>query len=351
MIYLNGNCVVRKTGFWQIKRVKTANEEPALDFPESIDLKITNKCSYGCPYCHESSIPTGKSFDLDKTVEVLSQLPGSVPIEIAIGGGDVLDEPRTIELVNWLKSRKYLTRVTLNMKDIANRDVYKLLCAVDGFGVSIDSIPSKLKVVDNYLFSQGKDSLRATIMDAVYPPNLIRIETDPFDSLLRRQRRRKDGNGLLELPDSPTESMVIHIIAGIFPYDQLDRLLDITYDDIPILVLGYKQWGRAKDTALPQHFDKFREKIRGIVEDRLSRDTSRFLTRRVIGFDNLALEQLGIRDLLTQEQWDTIYLGDEGSCSMYIDAVEGKFARTSRSENRVSWDDVRLLDFFKSLRG
>ena len=43
-------------------------------------------------------------------------------------------------------------------------------------------------------------------------------------------------------------------------------------------------------------------------------------------------------------------MGNEGSCSMYIDAVEGKFARTSRDSNRVDWDSINLIDFFKSLR-
>ena len=73
------------------------------------------------------------------------------------------------------------------------------------------------------------------------------------------------------------------------------------------------------------------------------------LNPKIIAFDNLALEQLDIKSALTDSEWNTFYLGDECSHSMYIDAVEGKFARTSRSEDRVSWDSIRLLDYFKSL--
>ena len=68
-----------------------------------------------------------------------------------------------------------------------------------------------------------------------------------------------------------------------------------------------------------------------------------------LGFDNLAIEQLGIKDLVGDEKWKGIYLGDEGTCSMYIDAVKGEFARTSRSPERVSWNDVKLLDYYASL--
>ena len=32
-----------------------------------------------------------------------------------------------------------------------------------------------------------------------------------------------------------------------------------------------------------------------------------------------------------------------------IDAVKGEFARTSRSPERVSWNDVKLLDYYASL--
>jgi hypothetical protein len=68
-----------------------------------------------------------------------------------------------------------------------------------------------------------------------------------------------------------------------------------------------------------------------------------------LGFDNLAIEQLGIKGMVDGEKWKGIYLGDEGTCSMYIDAVKGEFARTSRSPERVSWNDVKLLDYYASL--
>ena len=50
-----------------------------------------------------------------------------------------------------------------------------------------------------------------------------------------------------------------------------------------------------------------------------------------------------------RDKWDELYLGKEGSCSMYIDAVKGEFARTSRSPERVSWNDIKLLDYYASL--
>ena len=64
----------------------------------------------------------------------------------------------------------------------------------------------------------------------------------------------------------------------------------------------------------------------------------------VVSFDNLALEQLNVKRLLTQEEWDLFYQGDEGSSNMYIDAVEGKFTQNSTAVTRYDLkDDVKEM--------
>ena len=314
-MYTNGNYAVRWFGknLKLQKRAFRVNEELIPEFPDSIDLKITNKCSWGCPYCHESSTPFGMSFDLEKTKEILSQLP-ELPIEIAIGGGDILDEPKVKDLIVWLEERGNRTRATVNIKDILERrkSVNSLLSETEAIGVSMDKLPVFLKDWDN------KDSMRATLLGG--------------DDILPK------GTGIY----------VIHIIAGIFPYQDLEELF--LSCEFPILVLGYKQWGRAKNTPLPKDLDKFRETLADLILNMKKTEYDQFLKCNVIGFDNLALEQLDIRSLLPEDEWQSIYMGDEGTHSMYIDAVNGEFAKTSRSEERVSWNSIGLIDYFKSLR-
>ena len=62
---------------------------PAMpEYPESIDLKITDYCEYECNYCHESSSRAGKQANLLALIDYLKPLnPGT---EIALGGGDPL---------------------------------------------------------------------------------------------------------------------------------------------------------------------------------------------------------------------------------------------------------------------
>lgn len=322
MTYKNGNYIVYQTGEELVKRACRFGESLVADFPDSIDLKISNKCSWGCPFCHESSVPNGKIFNLEKTIEILSQLP-KVPIEIAIGGGNVLESPiETKELIKWLHDNKYRTRITVNIKDLdtCTKEAKDIIKLVGGVGVSLDHLP-QLYIDD--VFSEK--SLKKT-----------------FLSLLDKDVKRDD----IWLSAYKFQTFVAHIIAGVFPSSQLEELLESA--DIPILVLGYKQWGRAKNNELPEDIKEFERIIKQkIYKNRLR--SSGFLKGRVIGFDNLALEQLDIRSSLTDREWKSLYMGDEGSHSMYIDAVDGEYARTSRSEERISWDKVGLLDYFRSL--
>ena len=124
-IYLNGNYVVSQNRWSSdcTKRALRYGEELISAFPDSIDLKITNKCGYGCPWCHEESVEGGKTFDLGRLKSALSGLPKDVPLEIAIGGGDVFSEPEaTLELLEWIdKETEWLPRITLNWRSI--RDI------------------------------------------------------------------------------------------------------------------------------------------------------------------------------------------------------------------------------------
>ena len=313
--YKNGNYIVKTSDRRLIKRTCRIGEDFKADFPDSIDLKISNRCSWGCHFCHESSVPDGKILDLEKTKEILSQLP-KLPIEIAIGGGNIFESAEeTLELINWLEDRGNQTRITLNIRDIKNKKLTKrqqeILNAVGGIGISLDTLPNI--IISPYT---GSESLGYSIYD------------DRTSFYYRH-------------------NLVAHIIAGVFPVSQLDKLFEIA--DIPILILGYKQWGRAKSTELPKSIPDFRDKVKQQIYKERTECYSDFYQGKTIGFDNLALEQLDIRSSLTDQEWNSMYMGNEGTHSMYIDAVKGEFARTSRSEDRVSWDSVGLLDYFKSL--
>ncbi len=69
----------------------------------------------------------------------------------------------------------------------------------------------------------------------------------------------------------------------------------------------------------------------------------------VVSFDNLALEQLKIKNHVTKEDWDRFFQGEDGTRTMYIDAVEQKFAKTSTSERRYAVLD-NVIDMFNIIK-
>ena len=143
-------------------------------------------------------------------------------------------------------------------------------------------------------------------------------------------------------------SIVIHIVLGLIPLDFLDNILNhSTLLNKRILFLGYKQFGRAKNTPLPDSIKDFEVLIKKkILENRSKHVGTFFVSSVILGFDNLAIEQLNLDKSLLKPEFSDIFMGPEFSCSMYIDAVEGEFAETSRSENRVSWNSTDILTYF-----
>jgi hypothetical protein len=59
---------------------------------------------------------------------------------------------------------------------------------------------------------------------------------------------------------------------------------------------------------------------------------------------------LNVKRFFTDEGWNLFFQGDDFTLSMYIDAIEQKFAPTSRSEERKSFNDYSLIDYFQKYK-
>jgi len=103
------------------------------DFPESIDLKITNQCNLSslCTYCHEQSNINGKHAPIDRILKFVDGLPAGV--EIAIGGGNPLSHPDLDSLLAQLDKRGLIANITINQEHIER---YQIPSKVKGIGIS-----------------------------------------------------------------------------------------------------------------------------------------------------------------------------------------------------------------------
>lgn len=310
-VYKNGNYIVTASGFNLEKRCLRRGEDFKPDFPDSIDLKISNRCSSGCPYCHESSTKDGDICNTKELFKHLNELPKE-HIEIAIGGGNVLEsKEELIEVLEWCKNRRHRPRITVN-EDTINDDI------------DVEYLET---LINRYSVALGV-SLRPGMSE-----DRLKKVVDLIQSGYMLER-----------------NIVYHIICGAFPLDLLEKLCtgwESVFCSRKILFLGFKNFGRAKDNGIkPEKLGDFERLVKKLIlQSREGRGA--WNGPNTYGFDNLAIEQLNIESALLGREFGDIFMGPEFSCSMYVDGVKGEYAKTSRDTERVSWNDIGILEFFK----
>lgn len=291
--YDNGNYHV--TIYEDGTKVRETFDENAIEFiaeyPECMDVKITNRCDKNCAMCHENSKPEGEHGDI-LTAKFWDTLKPYT--EIAIGGGDPLSHPDLVNFLIKLKKLKLIPNMTVNQVHfMKNWGFLKFLCEeklIYGLGVSL---------------------------------------VEPNEEFIEK---------IKEFPNA-----VIHIINGVVKKEQLEQLAN---NDLKVLILGYKEFRRGIS-----YLDTNRVKVemnKITLYDYLPEMLDKF---KVVSFDNLALEQLEVKRLLTEEEWNEFYMGNDGKYTMYIDLVKEKFALCSVAEERFDLlDDIKpMFDKVKSL--
>ncbi len=265
-------------------KIRFNNEDyMEAEFPESIDCKISNRCDMGCPMCHEQSVPNDALANLNHPI--FDSLHAGT--ELALGGGNVLEH---IGLEN------FLTR----MRDQG------VICNMT---IHLDHFIRKFETIQGYVNSN--------LIHGVG----ISINTPISDEVI---------NYLVRVPN-----LVVHVIAGIVPWETLVKLSN---HNIKLLILGYKTWGRGIQYA--ENHNEIQQNIH-TLEMRLPYLMEHFA---LVSFDNLALEQLHMRDHVSEEEWEKCYMGDDGTHTMYLDMVEEKYAVSSVSTREpIFSNDIKDL--------
>lgn len=282
MTYKNGDfgIIIKNDG------TKIRYGEGKAEFPESIDLKITDYCTVGCRFCHESSTKNGKHGDKNFIFDLLKQMqPGT---EVAIGGGNPLDHPDLYEILIYAKARKLFANLTINSQSI---DVYRLMTYLErklihGLGLSIH-------LNDVYL----------------------------------------DNNSFYRIYSKYPDNIVFHYIAGIHRFSDIYEVFN-NFKNPKVLILGYKfhGFGKKKQSKVDYNIEDLCENIQE-------------LKGKHVSFDNLACSQLNIEENFPKE-YKHSYMGEDGKFTMYVDAVSQTFAKSS-IEYRHQFQNMTLKEAFK----
>ena len=166
--FKNGNYWVFYDNYGKRCRFTTKKgTECVPQYPELIDLKITNYCEHGCKFCYMDSNKNGVDADFNDLTRVIYCLSKGFSdrhprrIEFAIGGGNVLlygqhlpkgggkndDLPpyyHLEKLFKFIKSQGHIINTTINAKDYQkiteDHDLRRIFTSyVSGLGISVCS--------------------------------------------------------------------------------------------------------------------------------------------------------------------------------------------------------------------
>ena len=268
------------------------DDEFEFEFPESHDISISQCCDNGCEWCYYGCSPTGKHGKLTGWKFFDSMRPYT---EIAINLQFPLHPDLELFLFK-MHQREIIVNATINqnhfMSDSGREliEAYSVLGLIKGIGISL---------------------------------------TDPTQE------------GFIdEVKKYP--NAVIHVIAGITPWEDIQYLMG---HGLKLLILGYKTTGRGI-RYLADYYSYVRNNI-DWFENNLNDIIDGF---KVVSFDNLAIEQLHIKDRLTDKEWNMFYGGDDGTVTFFIDLVKGVFSRNSLSRIVYPIGDKTIDEMFAIIK-
>ena len=284
--YQNGNYTVSLyDDGTKIRENDLDNLTPA--FAENCDVKITDRCDGGCVFCYEGCTANGKHGDIlnPKFLDTLHPYT-----ELAINGND-LSHPDLVLFMYKMKEKNIILNMTVNQIHFERIKEWIDKKLIYGLGIS------------------------------------LRKPTYEFIDMVK------------QIPN-----VVIHVINGIVSMPDLDTLAG---NGLKILILGYKNLRRGESY--------YKDHNESVLE--LQEDLNRYLFPEIIGhgwfdvvsFDNLAIEQLHVKEHMSNEQWDSFFMGEDGDYTFYIDMVEGMFAKDSLSMERYPLTD-NIDDMFNFFR-
>jgi len=285
-VYKNDNYTVKLLADGtKIRETEDDNFIPA--FAENCDVKITDKCDGGCPFCYEGCTPNGRHGNIlnQKFLDTLHPYT-----EMAINGND-LTHPDLIPFLEKLREKKVVANMTVNqihfercqdmIRDLVDRHL------IFGLGISLKN------------------------------------PTEEFIKLVK------------QYPNA-----VIHTINGILSPSDVELL---SGHNLEMLILGYKQLRRGVDWYDADH-DNIVEKQMWLKENLESLLPGFY----VVSFDNLAITQLDVHRLMSDEEWEEFYMGDDGNYTFYIDLVDEQFGKNSLATERFPVMDS-IDDMFRKI--
>lgn len=274
----------------------TSEDEFIPAFPESIDIHISSRCDNNCPYCYADCSPDGKFGNLLdwKFLETIHPYT-----EVALNLQMPVSE-QLIPFLRLLKEKKVIPNITVNQNHFMNLAMRRYI-------------------------------------DDLYEENLIYglgiSLTNPSEDFIQAVKHYPNA--------------VIHVINGVVTESQMRKLFN---KGLKILILGYKTLGRGIDYKNVA----FHNEDNLIVQNQnwmYSHLSSIMLSFDIVSFDNLAIDQLDVRRVVSDDDWEISFMGQDSMYTFYMNLVDGTYSTSSLSLVKYTIGDKSIDEMFMSIRG
>lgn len=276
---------------------ETSDMELIPKHPELVDIKLTDVCHIGCPWCYQDSKSDSVHGDLNTIKTVIKSLNPDTT-EVAFGGGDVLQHPDIVEILTYSREcRLHSSNITMNWQSVMRyqdkaKEVMPLL---DAIGVSIT----------------GKGQVKSVV------------------------------NKLKEINCFTPSRICFHIIPDLYSKEIIINMLEevkIHSSESDVLFLGYKTNGRGSNSK-PLHIQNMSEIFNYMIKNKLTLQCDTKLTKDYI-------------DIVKEFGSELTYDIKEGEYSMNIDCVENFYSQSSYNLEFKGdiLDDFDIVEAFKEVR-
>lgn len=168
---------------------KTLDDNPAFaPVPELADISISNKCSKGCTFCYKDSTPDGKVMSLEEYCHVLDSMYspeyGTV-FQVAIGGGEPLEHPFFVDIVNETIKRGIVPNFTTNGLLLTSEICAAIKGKVGAMAISASSVSEIKRIRPAIMNAEGIKLNVHYILSDESIEEAIAIVNGAFNDLLK----------------------------------------------------------------------------------------------------------------------------------------------------------------------
>lgn len=131
--------------------------------PELVDIKITDFCPYGCPFCYQGSTTEGKHADRYTVMSYADVLSENKVFEVAIGGGEPTLHPNFVEFLKYFRSNGIVPNFTTrNLAWLRGESRDEILNLCGSFAVSTEKAEDVTKLATSLRY-HGVDFKKVTL--------------------------------------------------------------------------------------------------------------------------------------------------------------------------------------------